>query len=84
MSRQAIRTKFLGPTNHHGARIAVTCDAKRIYVTWDDAQDPLENHTRAAKLLATMLGWHGTWYAGSAKNDPGYTFVVADFAAFKA
>jgi hypothetical protein len=37
--RQAITTKFIGPTNHRGSRISVRCQAKRIVVGWDHALD---------------------------------------------
>ncbi len=35
--RQAIVTKYLGPTDHRGARVKATSYAATITVSWDDA-----------------------------------------------
>lgn len=74
---QAIHTKFLGPTNNRGSRIAAKCDAKRIVVSWDYALGVAENHAAAAKLLAHTLEWNGAWVGGSLPKplDNGYAFV---------
>ncbi len=60
--RQAIVTKYLGPTDHRGSRIKVICDAKTITVSWDHALNPEDNHTAAATALADQLGWLGAEY----------------------
>lgn len=54
---QAIQTKFLGPTNHRGARIKAVCDAGSITVAWDYQWGIEENHVRAAMALAAKLEW---------------------------
>ena len=54
---QAIRTKFVGPTDFHDARVSATCQAKRITVTWNQTQGVDENHVAAARELARRLGW---------------------------
>ena len=83
-ARQAITTKFHGPTNHNGSRVSATCDAGRIIVHWDDALDVFQNHQRAAFMLALKLGWGvavdnqvlptAEYWIGGATKD-GYCFV---------
>ncbi len=55
--RQAIVTKYLGPTDHRGSRIKATCDAKTLTFPWCDALGLSENHEKAATALAWSLGW---------------------------
>jgi len=57
--RQAITTKFLGPTNFRGSRVKATCQAGTLTVQWEDAWDVEKNHTHAAEALASRLGWIG-------------------------
>ena len=54
---QAIETKYLGPTNHRGARVRARCDAGRVIMPWDHALNPVQNHAAAARLLANRFGW---------------------------
>lgn len=56
--RQAIVTKYLGPTNHRGSRVKAIADAGEITIPWDDALDVAENHKKAATVLAWKFGWH--------------------------
>ncbi len=63
--RQAITTKFLGPTNHHGSRIKATCEAGSLYFECDDALDIDDNHAMAAAMLASRYGWLGHAYIGT-------------------
>jgi hypothetical protein len=55
--RQAIVTKYLGPTDFRGSRVKATADAGSITIGWDDALDTNENHDRAARALCIKLGW---------------------------
>jgi hypothetical protein len=41
--RQAIVTKFLGPTDHRGSRIKATAEAGSITVSWDHGLGVEEN-----------------------------------------
>lgn len=63
--RQAIITKYLGPTETLGTRIKAT-SASGISVTIyrDYAVDIEEDHARAAQALAEKLGWSGSWAPG--------------------
>lgn len=76
---QAIKTSFLSPTNHKGARITAKCAAKKITVSYDDSFNCDENHTIAANKLAQELGWtqenagYWQWVGGCFGND--YYFV---------
>jgi len=74
---QAIVTKFLPATNHHGSRVLAKCQAKRMSVPWDHSKHVEENHGAAALALATALGWsdYGKWSGGALPDDSGYAFV---------
>jgi hypothetical protein len=76
---QAIQTKYLGPTNGHGARIKATCQAKSITLSWDHALNATDNHTLAAKALATKMGWnYGLWVGGSLPDGKHDCFVCVE------
>jgi hypothetical protein len=62
--RQAIFTKFLGPTNSRGSRVKASADAGSVTVSWDHALNSSENHRAAAMALAVKFGWSGTWVGG--------------------
>lgn len=55
--RQAIQTKYLGPTNTKGSRIKATCAAGSLTVSYSHALDIGMNHVRAAAQLQEKLGW---------------------------
>ena len=61
--RQAITTKYIGPTDHRCSRVKAKCDAGSVTVPWDHDLGVEENHTAAMKELALRLGWESTdWY----------------------
>ena len=62
--RQAIRTKYIGPTNHRIARIAVSARAGRMYVPYDDALSARKNFVAAAEVYVKKHGWFGKWHGG--------------------
>ena len=75
---QAIRTKYMPPTNHRGPQIKAYCQAKNITLSWDDSLNADMNHLSAAKTLATQLGWnYGTWVEGELP-DGSSVFVCHD------
>jgi len=82
--RQAIVTKYLGPTDYRGSRVKATAQAGSMTVPWDHALDPAENHRAAAFALAKRLGWardpswRTDWHGGALPNDTGYAFVCAE------
>jgi hypothetical protein len=71
--RQAIVTKYLGPTNFRGSRVKATASAGSVTVSWDHALDAESNHVAAAKALAVKYGWRGEWTGGGTEN--GYVFA---------
>lgn len=80
MFRQAIQTRYVGPTNFKGSRIRVKCDAKTFFVGWRDELSVDENHHAAAMRAFTELGWDkvyreevGALVGGCMGND--YYFV---------
>lgn len=71
---QAIKTKFLGPTNTRGSRYKASCDAGSVTVGANHALNSERNHVAAMQALAKKLGWVGTWVGGGIGN--GYVFVT--------
>ena len=75
--RQAIVTKYHGPTNSRGSRVSAKAEAGRKFYTWDDSLGSYENHRQAALLFADAYGWHGEWIGGGTAD--GYVFTCQDF-----
>ena len=73
--RQAIETKYFGPTDHRGARVRVKTQAFTRWVSWDHALDPQANHQIAANEAAASAGWPGPWVGGANSAGDGYVFV---------
>ncbi len=73
--RQAIITKYLGPTNTRGTRIKATAAAGTVTVNWDYSLGMDANHAQAAKALVDKFEWGGLWIAGGAPNADGNVFV---------
>lgn len=75
IGRQAVTTKYLGPTNHRGSRIKATAQAGSITIAWDDGLNVRDNHERAACAFLEKMEWTGTWIGGATVDGSGYTFV---------
>jgi hypothetical protein len=73
--RQAITTKYLGPTDKRGARIVATAAAGRKVFHWDHAENTEENHKIAATHYANDLNWNGR-LIGGCTHDGHYVFVL--------
>ena len=74
--RQAITTKYHGPTDTRGSRISARAEPGRIYVPYDHALDIAENHAAAAHAYAQKYGWtEYNDYVGGGTQD-GYVFVA--------
>ena len=69
--RQAIVTKYIGPTNVRGSRVKATADAGSLTLGWDHALDSEANHHRAARALAEKYGWSGDWVGGGLPRNAG-------------
>lgn len=75
--RQAISTKYIGPTNTRGSRVkATSASGHTLTLAWADELDVDANHRYAAGELATKLQWAGTWHGGA--TEAGYCFVCVD------
>ena len=75
---QSIQTRYLGPTNHRGARIvATTPGGHRLTRPWDYALSGENNDRLAAEALAAKLGWPTIKAGGSTKD--GYVWVTSTF-----
>lgn len=75
--RQAIVTKYLGPTNTRGARVKATADAGSVIIGWDHALNSDQNHTRAARKLAEHFGWFEAPFVPKGVNVP-VEYGIAD------
>lgn len=62
MQRQAIVTRYIGPTNFRGSRIIATADAGKITVSYDPACNPNDNHRAAMLTFCKKFGWEGRNY----------------------
>ena len=75
---QSIETRYLGPTNHRGARIKANSYAGSVTVPYDYGVTTDLAHTNAAFALIEKLGWSDDvrlFMGGNAKGD-GYNFVM--------
>ncbi len=75
--RQAIVTKYLGPTDYRGGRVSVRTQRGRRVYGWNHALSPERNHEAAAEQYARDAGWHGRLQGGGLP-DGGYCFVFVD------
>lgn len=67
-TRQSIETRYLGPTNHRGARIvATTASGHRLIHDWNYSLGIEANHYEAAKGLQDMVQWEPIKAGGSTK-----------------
>jgi len=75
MKRQAIETKYLGPTNFRGSRVKATTQAGNVTIGWDDSLEIDENHDKAARALASKYGWKGRLVGGGSPSGQGNVYV---------
>jgi len=55
---KAIRTRYLGPTNFKGSRVAVDDgDGNRAFYSWQPELNSEDNHKRAAEIFADKMRW---------------------------
>lgn len=76
--RQAITTKFLGPTNFRGSRVKATCQAGSVTISWDHATGSEENHLAAAKALCDKYDWGDPVAAGALPDGTGNCYVLTN------
>ena len=83
----AIKTYFMGPSNHRGSRIVALARAAksglpaiRLVLNWDHAKNPDQNHHAAAQALAEKMDWQGEWVAGGMDDGATVWVCLAPFA----
>lgn len=64
MPGQAIRVKFLGPTNFRGDRLRAMAQTGSITISWNYTLNRDANFERAAAALRAKMGWDGQWAGG--------------------
>ncbi len=77
---QAIKTKYLGPTNFRGSRIKASCNGGSIIVDYKYEWDAEKNHEYAALSLQAKMDWsaHHKLVGGSLKNEYVWVLVRKD------
>lgn len=76
---QAIITKYQGPTNTKGSRIAAKCAAGSITIPYEYAGSEEDAHKIAAYALAKKLGWTGNLATGGLHTgDYVHVFTTAN------
>ena len=58
--RQAIETRYHGPTNYRGTRVSARANAGRIFLAWDHSTGIEENHARAAARMTSATSGRRT------------------------
>ena len=77
---QAVKTRYLGPTNHKGSRIKATAYAGSVTISFDYALDLGANHEAAAVALLTKLSWdNGVDLRGGVPRLVSGTLPCGDF-----
>lgn len=75
--RAAIETKYVGPTNTKGARIAVYYGhAARKFYPWDHGLDIEDNHKEAARKFLESRGLHEKFDLAGGFTTTGYAFIL--------
>ena len=72
---QAIKTRYCGPTETKCSRIRASCEGGSLYVSYDHALYPEENHYAAATALCNKLGWVAASFFGGHLASGQWAFV---------
>lgn len=73
--RQAIETKYLGPTNHRGSRVSAKAYGGHVVTSWACNLNSEQNHAAGAYELAKKMEWSGVWVAGGNATGTGNVYV---------
>lgn len=76
---QAIKAKYLGPTNHRGARIKATCTAGSVTISRNYELDVSRDYQIAVAALLKRFGWGGEWIGAPLdRTGDEYVYVRKD------
>ncbi len=76
---QSIITRYLGPTNHRGARIrATTASGQALTVQINHSYSDGRCHAEAALELCKRLEWSGELVSGGTREGYVFVFVSGD------
>jgi len=56
--RQAIKTKYIGPTDTTGPMVSASYAGGSEFLPWDHSLGNEDNHWAAANFLINKLGWN--------------------------
>jgi hypothetical protein len=76
--KQAILTRYFGPTNTKPSRIKATAQAGSVTLSWNYDLDPSENHRAAALALAAKFDWTGPWQGGALPANGGFAWTCPE------
>lgn len=76
--RQAIITKFHGPTNTKGDRIKASAAAGYIWHEWNWELNQEGNHRQAMVKLVEKLGWQGEWIGGGMPDGNSCCWIMLE------
>ena len=85
--RQAITTRYAGPTNTRGSRIIAKAYGGSVTIPYPYDLNSEQGHAKAARTLAEKLakeggrGWCGVWVAGGLPDERGNCYVHVDAPA---
>lgn len=73
---QTIETKYIGPTDHRGARIKATATmGEAVTISYPYDLSEVEQHALAVRKLAAKLNWSGELIAGWTARGMVWTFT---------
>lgn len=75
MTRQAIFTKFIGPSNTKNSRIKAWCEGGSVTIGADHSLGIEQRHAKACETLTTKLGRDWNYVQGGHPDGNGYVFV---------
>lgn len=77
--QQAIRTKYLPPTDTRGARIRAVAESGTVTVPYDyGAATSRDVHFRAVARLCAALGWPAAGWIGGSLADGSFAWVCEE------
>jgi hypothetical protein len=73
--KQAIETRYYGPTNTRGSRIQAKAWGGSISIPYPHELNTERAHAKAAMALCAKMGWAGLYVAGGSPGERGNVYV---------